>query len=216
MWKICFFMSNAYFCGKHLQIMWNPKAKRIPYGIQGFEMLRRDNCYYVDKTMFIPEIESANKYFFLVRPRRFGKTLTMMMLEAYYDIHKKDNFEKNFSGLWIGDHPTESRNTYLVLEFNFSLVNGSIEDYRRSFDAHCKIKIESFCDEYKDLLLPETKNLVLSCNGAVDQMTKLSEMVAKSGRNTTIIVLQNSVLARRRCTKHQNFCILSAKFATMQ
>ncbi len=186
--RFVFLMSNAYFCGKHLQIMWNPKAKRIPYGIQGFEMLRRDNCYYVDKTMFIPEIESANKYFFLVRPRRFGKTLTMMMLEAYYDIHKKDNFEKNFSGLWIGDHPTESRNTYLVLEFNFSLVNGSIEDYRRSFDAHCKIKIESFCDEYKDLLLPETKNLVLSCNGAVDQMTKLSEMVAKSGRKIYLFI----------------------------
>ena len=104
--------------------MWNPKARRIPYGIQGFEMLRRDNCYYVDKTRFIQEIEYANKYFFLVRPRRFGKTLTMTMLETYYDINKKDIFEDIFSGLWIGDHPTPSRNTYLVLHLNFAMVNG--------------------------------------------------------------------------------------------
>ena len=89
--------------------MWNPKAKRIPYGIQGFEMLRRDNCYYVDKTRFIQEIEYANKYFFWVRPRRFGKTLTMTMLEAYYDINKKDKFEEIFSGLWIGENPSPSR-----------------------------------------------------------------------------------------------------------
>ena len=168
--------------------MWNPKAKRIPYGIQGFEMLRRDNCYYVDKTMFIPEIEYANKYFFLVRPRRFGKTLTMTMLETYYDIHKKDKFEKIFSGLWIGDHPTESRNTYLILELNFSLINGNIDQYKESFDGICRIQFDSFCDEYKELLLPETKCEVEKCANAVEKLKKLCEMVGKSGQKIYLFI----------------------------
>nr|MCR4559283.1 AAA family ATPase [Bacteroidales bacterium] len=128
--------------------MWNPQARRIPYGIQGFEMLRRDNCYYVDKTRFIQEIEYANKYFFLVRPRRFGKTLTMTMLEAYYDINKKDKFEEIFSGLWIGDHPTANRNSYLVLELNFAMVNGNIDDYKKNFDSYCHLRFKNFCDIY--------------------------------------------------------------------
>ncbi len=167
---------------------WNPKARRIPYGIQGFEMLRRDNCYYVDKTRFIREIEYSNKYFFLVRPRRFGKTLTMTMLEAYYDINKKDKFEQIFSGLWIGDHPTESRNSYLVLEFNFSLVNGSIEDYKRSFDGICKIEFDSFCDKYSDLLPPETQAELNQCDNAVAKLKKLREKVQKAGQKVYIFI----------------------------
>ena len=126
------------------------KPKRIPYGIQGFEMLRNDNSYYVDKTMFIPEMENANKYFFIVRPRRFGKTLLLNMLKTYYDIKKKDIFDKMFSGLWIHDNPTENRNSYLVLHLNFAMVSGSIDDYRQSFDGYCDLMFKHFCKTYKE------------------------------------------------------------------
>lgn len=54
--------------------------KRIPYGMMNFVDVREDNCYYVDKTRFIPLIEQANKFFFFIRPRRFGKSLTPSML----------------------------------------------------------------------------------------------------------------------------------------
>jgi len=47
--------------------------KRIPYGMMNFVDVRKDNCYFVDKTRFIPVMEQANKFFFLIRPRRFGK-----------------------------------------------------------------------------------------------------------------------------------------------
>jgi hypothetical protein len=50
------------------------KRKRIPYGIVNFADIRRDNSYYVDKTSYIEQIEDANKYFFFIRPRRFGKS----------------------------------------------------------------------------------------------------------------------------------------------
>ena len=59
-----------------------------------FVAVRRDDCYYVDKTRFIPVIEQANKFFFYIRPRRFGKSLTFSMLKHYYDVLQKDNFEE--------------------------------------------------------------------------------------------------------------------------
>ena len=67
-----------------------PYRKRIPYGIMNFEDIIKDDCYYVDKTMFIEDVEAANKFFFFIRPRRFGKSLTLSMLQNYYDINKKD------------------------------------------------------------------------------------------------------------------------------
>ena len=54
--------------------------KRIPYGMMNFVTVRRDGCYYVDKTQFIEKVERANKFFFFIRPRRFGKSLTLSML----------------------------------------------------------------------------------------------------------------------------------------
>ena len=168
--------------------MWNPKAKRIPYGIQGFEMLRNDNCYYVDKTRFIHEIEYANKYFFLVRPRRFGKTLTLNMLKTYYDINKKDGFEKIFSGLYIGDHPTERRNSYMILSFNFALVNGTVDNYKQSFDSNVRIKVESFVYDYKNYLPAETKSEIDKCSNAVDFLNKLCELVAKTDKKIYIFI----------------------------
>ena len=70
--------------------------KRIPYGMQNFEDMIERDCYYVDKTPFIEDIEDSNKYFFFIRPRRFGKSLTVSMLENYYDINKKDKFDEIF------------------------------------------------------------------------------------------------------------------------
>ena len=61
-----------------------PDRKRIPYGMMNFAVIRRDDCYYVDKTRFIPMIEEADKFFFFIRPRRFGKSLTVNMLQHYY------------------------------------------------------------------------------------------------------------------------------------
>lgn len=173
---------------KLFSIMWNPQAKRIPYGIQGFEMLRRDNCYYVDKTRFIQEIEYANKYFFLVRPRRFGKTLTMTMLETYYDINKKEKFEEIFSGLWIGENPTKDRNTYLILEFNFSLVNGGIEDYKNDFDEHCGQQMEFFVEKYADLLPLDSLAKVQKATNASKKLDALCECVAKSNQKIYLFI----------------------------
>lgn len=106
-----------------------PKCKRIPYGMMNFVAVCEDNCYYVDKTTYIPMIEDANKYFFYIRPRRFGKSLTLSMLHHYYDVLDKDNFEKWYGKLYIGQYPTEERNSYLVIYLNFAVVNAELENY---------------------------------------------------------------------------------------
>ena len=101
-------------------------AKRIPYGMMNFVAVREDNCYYVDKTRFIEKVEKANKFFFFIRPRRFGKSLTMSMLHHYYDINDANKFEQLYGELYIGQHPTPNHNKYLVINLNFAVVNAEL------------------------------------------------------------------------------------------
>ena len=68
-------------------------SKLLPYGMMNFAVIRRDDYYYVDKTAFIPLIERSDRFFFFMRPRRFGKSLTLNMLQHYYDIAAKDKFD---------------------------------------------------------------------------------------------------------------------------
>ena len=81
--------------------------KHIPIGIESFKELIDGEYYYVDKTMFIEKIEMQPPYLFLIRPRRFGKSLTLAMLEAYYDVNHAEQFDELFGQLYIGQHPTK-------------------------------------------------------------------------------------------------------------
>ena len=126
-------------------------VKQLPLGIADFERIRQQNFYYVDKTMFIPRLEFASSYLFLVRPRRFGKSLMLSMLKAYYDVNMKDSFDKLFGDLWIGSHPTPYKNYYAVLHLDFSLVTGTIDELHESFDSYCGMKADTFAERYESL-----------------------------------------------------------------
>lgn len=126
--------------------------KLLPYGMMNFEDIRLDNYYYVDKTSFIPLIERSDRYFFFIRPRRFGKSLTLNMLQHYYDVRTRDKFDALFGDLYIGKHPTDDRNSYLVLYLNFSGINGELHNYRSGLDAHCNTCFNYFCDIYAEYL----------------------------------------------------------------
>ena len=67
--------------------------KKLPIGVQTFEDIVSGNYYYVDKTMYLPLIEDTASYIFMIRPRRFGKSLFLSIMKAYYDILQKDRFE---------------------------------------------------------------------------------------------------------------------------
>ena len=97
---------------------------KIPYGESDYKTLIEENYIYVDKTMYIEKLENYKKAIY-VRPRRFGKSLFTSMISYYYDIAHKENFETLFKGKYIYDHPTEKKNAYYILKFNFSGMNVS-------------------------------------------------------------------------------------------
>ena len=180
--------------------------KRIPYGMMNFVDVRKDDCYFVDKTRFIPTMEQANKFFFFIRPRRFGKSLTMSMLHHYYDILDKDKFEELYGDLYIGKHPTEERNSYLVIQLNFAVVNAELNNYRRSLDAHCDTAFQLFCRRYAAYLPEYLLENLKQKNGAVEQLDYLYKEVAECGQQIYLFIdeydhFTNKILAEPGCLK---------------
>ena len=165
-----------------------PNRKRLPYGMMNFEDIRLDNYYYVDKTHFIPLIEQADRFFFFIRPRRFGKSLTLNILQHYYDIKTRDKFDALFGNLYIGQHPTPERNSYLVLYLNFSGISGDLNDYRKGLDEHCRTTIENFCKKYADLLPPEAWEELRSRNGAVAQFEYIYQACEQAGQKMYLFI----------------------------
>ena len=184
-----------------------PKRKRIPYGMMNFAVIRRDDCYYVDKTRFIPIIEDADKFFFFIRPRRFGKSLTVSMLQHYYDIAAKDKFDALFGDLYIGKHPTSDRNSYLVLYLNFSGIVGELHNYRKGLDAHCQTMFDYFCDIYADYLPQGIKEKLDEKEGAVEQFEYLFTECNKTGQRIYLFIdeydhFTNAILADPESLRH--------------
>ena len=156
------------------------EAKRIPYGMMNFVAVREDNCYYVDKTRYIEKIEKANKYFFFIRPRRFGKSLTMSMLRHYYDINQIDKFDRLYGDLYIGKHPTPNHNKYLIIYLNFAVVNADLGNYRSALDAICNTEFNYFCDVYEQYLPKGIKEEMNKKNGCVEQLDHLYREARKT------------------------------------
>ena len=149
------------------------KIKKIPYGIADFEKIQSKGFYYVDKTRFIPLIESAGEYLFFIRPRRFGKSLWLSVLESYYDIAKKDRFRETFKRTWIGENPTEDQGVYLILRFNFSAVNPDPEKLEDSFETYCQGIFEEFLSKYNDAFTPEILSKLTSLPTITDRLNRL-------------------------------------------
>ncbi|MBQ8920089.1 MAG: AAA family ATPase, partial [Acidaminococcaceae bacterium] len=109
--------------------------RKLPIGVQSFESLRKDGFLYVDKTKYIFDLVHTSKQYFLSRPRRFGKSLFLSMLKAYWE-GKKDLFE----GLEIvkleADNP-EAWQSYPVFYFDFNKDNFQRETaLEEVLDAH--------------------------------------------------------------------------------
>ncbi len=92
---------------------------QIPYGVSDFRTIRSEGLYYVDKTQYLALMESTDRFIFFVRPRRFGKSLFISMMESYYDLNQKRDFKRLFGDLWIGKHPTPNANRFMTLKLDF-------------------------------------------------------------------------------------------------
>jgi len=149
---------------------------KFPYGIADFYKLITAGYYYADRTGHIPVIEDAGEQLLFLRPRRFGKSLLLSMLENYYDLRKADEFERLFGHLAIGRGPTPKRNQYFILKWDFSAIDpsGDAEQIRRALHGHINDQIEQFGDYYQKWL---PHPIALNADSAISSFQRLLNAV---------------------------------------
>lgn len=127
---------------------------KFPYGISDFYQVITEDHFYVDRTSQIELIEEYGKNLLFLRPRRFGKSLLVSMLENYYDVNKAGEFDKLFGHLAIGKTPTPLHNQYLVLRWDFSMVKASrtAEEIEQALYNHINTRLAIFVEDYADIL----------------------------------------------------------------
>lgn len=163
--------------------------KRLPYGVADFTWIKSQNRYCADKTMFIPKIEEAGDFLYLIRPRRFGKSVFLTMLQAYYDIEKKDSFHTTFKDTWIESHPTEGLGKYQVLYFDFSRAAAGPGTLEENFNLYCNSVLDDFIKKYaayydEDFNLEE----YLGFSGASYKLNALNSYSKRKGTQLYLII----------------------------
>lgn len=163
-------------------------VRQIPYGVTDFERIRTENYYYVDKTRFIRMIERTGSFVFLLRPRRFGKSLLTNAIAAYYDLKMADKFEAIFKGTDIYDNPTAEHNKYMILKFNFSEVDADPNKVDTSFNENVMMHLKYFVQTYSDLLPSDTMDAISSTNACNAAFNALMLAVKKSQHRIYLII----------------------------
>jgi len=165
---------------------------KIPYGMSNFKAMREEGYLYVDKTMYIEKLERLNsKYIFYIRPRRFGKSLFLSTLEHYYDINAQKDFDKLYGDLYIGKNPTKLKNSYMVLELNFSGLNtDNKERLQESFLLSVKNSIISLLNKYDNIInnAEEIKNKIDGINDINAVISILINEVEKANKKIYLII----------------------------
>ena len=182
---------------------------RIPYGWADFRAIRLENRLYVDKTRFVHALEEE-RYTFFIRPRRFGKSCWVSLLDNYYERNRADDFEAVFGGTDLGQQPTEDRHRYVVLRFNFSAFDDTLETLRERFETYCHLIVRHALERNRDLFPAEQIERILSLP-SID--AKLSELFLYAGNHgIPLYVLideydnfANTVLAYHGTEAYQSF-----------
>ena len=164
------------------------EMKKIPYGLTDLKRIIEQNYFYVDKTRFLPKIEETGSYLFLIRPRRFGKSLWLATLELYYDLYYKDISKKILKETYIGQNPTKERSQYFMLKFNFSAVNPEIEKVELSFEEHCNEQYVEFIDKYNSLLPDNFEADLKQRQTAYSKLEFIYTKIKSSGYKLYIII----------------------------
>ena len=145
----------------------NQQKIRFPYGRSNYASLIKRGYHYVDKTRYIKWLEETDEsYVFFLRPRRFGKSLFASVLQHYYGLEFKEEFELLFGKFYIGQHPTPEKNAYHVLKFNFSGIQTSTQEKTEAgFLAKVRSGIIAFLRTYS-LLSVKEKDYILQQSDA--------------------------------------------------
>ena len=161
---------------------------KIPYGIADFKRIRDEGWYYVDKSEYVAKLEERDSFVFFVRPRRFGKSLFISMMQCYYDRREKENFERLFGGLWLGAHPTGNRNRYLVLALDFSKAGATGgRSLQECFDEYLTLRFDDFIYRYPDVFDAEFKAMI-SKSGALGRFQAIADRAKILGLPIYLII----------------------------
>ena len=182
---------------------------RIPYGWADFKAIRLENRLYVDKTRFVRELEQE-RYAFLIRPRRFGKTCWVSLLENYYDRNRADAFESVFEGTDIGRQPTENRHRYVILRFNFSMFDDALETLQQRFETYCHLVLSHALGRNRDLFSEEATERILSLPSIDAKLSELFLYASDHGIPLYALIdeydnFANTVLAHHGQAAYQSF-----------
>ena len=153
------------------------QVKRVPYGVADFAQVIELNQYYVDKTMFIPELEKQPSNLFFIRPRRFGKSIFLSMLYSYYDCAQSHKFQSLFGNLWIGQHPTPLQGKYQVLFLDFSQITGNIDKLETKFNSYLSINLDAFVRQYSEYYQAEMEEIL-----AQEDFEEKMELIFKAAK----------------------------------
>lgn len=157
--------------------MMEQQVKLVPYGVADFATVIEQNLYYVDKTMFIPELEKQPRNLFFIRPRRFGKSIFLSMLYSYYDCTQSHKFQSLFENLWIGQHPTPLQGKYQVLFLDFSQITGNIDKLETKFNSYLSINLDAFVRQYSEYYQAEMEEIL-----AQEDFEEKMELIFKAAK----------------------------------
>src|SRR5574344_1938223 len=160
------------------------EAKQIPYGIADFRRIREKNYYYVDKTEYLARMERVASFLMFIRPRRFGKSLFLSMMNSYYDINQKDDFQKLFGDLWIGEHPTSEQGAYQMITLDFSRVVGSLDDLEVRFGEYLNIELDTFAHKYAAYYDPDFESRLHAIKDYVSKLNFINSVLNEHGEGT--------------------------------
>ena len=153
------------------------QVKLVPYGVADFATVIEQNLYYVDKTMFIPDLEKQPRNLFFIRPRRFGKSIFLSMLYSYYDCTQSHKFQSLFGNLWIGQHPTPLQGKYQVLFLDFSQITGNIDKLETKFNSYLNINLDAFVRQYSEYYQAEMEEIL-----AQEDFEEKMELIFKAAK----------------------------------
>ena len=182
---------------------------RIPYGWADFRAIRLENRLYVDKTRFIHALEEE-RYALLIRPRRLGKSCWVSLLENYYDRTRADEFEAIFGGTYLGRQPTENRHRYIVLRFDFSAFDDTLETLRERFEEYCQLVVRYALERNRDLFPEAVRHHIRSPSSVNGQLNELFLYANDHGIPLYALIdeydnFANTVLAYHGTEAYQSF-----------
>ena len=182
---------------------------RIPYGWADFRAIRLEKRLYVDKTRFVHALEEE-RYAFLIRPRRMGKSCWVSLLDNYYDRRTADKFEAIFDGTDLGREPTENRHRYVVLRFNFSAFKNALETLEHYFEEYCQMVVRYALERNADLFPEAARQHIRASSSVTGQLNELFVYAGEHGIPLYVLIdeydnFANTILAYHGEEAYQSF-----------